>query len=71
MGRAWDILWTFYLPSSPSAEGLIERVNGLIKNTLKTLSPEGSSKGWSLRLTEAIQLLNAMSIAGQTSAYDT
>lgn len=49
--EAWDILLFSHLPCSLTAAGLTGRMTGLIGNTLKILSPDGSLKGWSPRLT--------------------
>ena len=68
--EAQEILWTFHLPYNPTATGLVERMNRLLKETLKKLSPDGSLRGCSPPLLEAIWLLNTEPTAGHMSAYE-
>uniref|UniRef100_A0A672UA78 Integrase catalytic domain-containing protein n=1 Tax=Strigops habroptila TaxID=2489341 RepID=A0A672UA78_STRHB len=52
-----NIQWIFHIPYYPQAAGLIERMNGLLKERLKRLGG-GKSNTWRDHLPEALPVLN-------------
>ncbi|XP_032332075.1 uncharacterized protein LOC116662473 isoform X1 [Camelus ferus] len=51
-----DINWILHVPYHPQAAGMIERYNGLLKDKLRALKPQG--RGWNNVLPQAVHLLN-------------
>ncbi|XP_036592623.1 uncharacterized protein K02A2.6-like, partial [Trichosurus vulpecula] len=53
-----NIEWIYHIPYYPQAAGLIERMNGLLKEKLKKLSENNDLKRWKENLFEALKQLN-------------
>ena len=63
----WNIQWIYHIPHHPQASGLVERLNGLLKQKLKQLTPTHTLKGWGKVLDQAEFELNSRPLcAGQT-----
>nr|XP_031546409.1 uncharacterized protein LOC116285423 isoform X2 [Vicugna pacos] len=51
-----DINWISHVPYCPQEAGMIERYNGLLKEKLRALKPQG--RGWNSVFPQAVHLLN-------------
>ncbi|XP_039598606.1 uncharacterized protein LOC120519928, partial [Polypterus senegalus] len=60
------IQWTLHIPYHPQAAGLIERMNGLLKEQVKKLTGHNHLKGWTKVLKQALFNLNNHPLAGST-----
>lgn len=60
----WGIKWVFHIPHHPQAAGLIERMNGLLKQKIKQLTPDHTLKKWNVVLEQAEFELNNRPIGG-------
>ncbi|XP_039599254.1 uncharacterized protein LOC120522266 [Polypterus senegalus] len=60
------IQWTLHIPYHPQAAGLIERMNGLLKEQVKKLTGHNHLKGWTKVLKQALFNLNNRPLAGST-----
>ncbi|XP_066456619.1 uncharacterized protein [Eleutherodactylus coqui] len=53
-----NIEWVYHMPYYPQAAGLVERMNGLLKSTLKKLTETDKYGQWRDNLTAALQIIN-------------
>ncbi|XP_073421989.1 uncharacterized protein [Dendrobates tinctorius] len=54
-----NIQWVYHIPYYPQAAGLVERMNGLLKSTLRKLNQSDTQYGqWRDNLSEALQIIN-------------
>lgn len=56
--RENHVHWIFHVPYHPQAAGLIERMNGILKEKLRKLSPKNNLEGWSKHLQVALNQIN-------------
>ncbi|XP_069782200.1 uncharacterized protein [Narcine bancroftii] len=52
------ILWVHHIPYYPQAAGLVEQMNGLLKEQIRLLTSLGTQKGWCHVLQQAVDNLN-------------
>ncbi|XP_034642581.1 uncharacterized protein LOC117885375 [Trachemys scripta elegans] len=64
--RGRGIVWVFHIAYHPQGAGLIERMNGLLKEQLRKLSPTESLAAWSRNLRQAAAALNDHPLYGST-----
>ncbi|XP_072891825.1 uncharacterized protein [Hemitrygon akajei] len=55
---AHGVYWVFHIPYYPQASGLVERMNGLLKEQIRLLTPSHTLKGWCIVLQQAVDRLN-------------
>ncbi|XP_074858544.1 uncharacterized protein LOC142017511 [Carettochelys insculpta] len=63
------VTWTFHMPYTPTASGLIERMNGLLKEQIRKLTPTNTLKGWGEVVHRAVFFLNNRAV-GSTTPYE-
>ncbi|XP_031756329.1 uncharacterized protein LOC101735039 [Xenopus tropicalis] len=56
------VYWVFHIPYYPQGAALIERMNGLLKEQMRKLTPTHTLRGWDKVLQEAVYLLNNRSV---------
>ncbi|XP_017695280.1 PREDICTED: endogenous retrovirus group K member 8 Pol protein-like [Lepidothrix coronata] len=61
-----QVHWVWHLPYHPQGAGLIERMNGLLKQQLKRLG-EGKFTRWVDHITEAVRVLNNRALTPTTT----
>lgn len=61
--------WIFHIAYHPQANGLIERMNGMLTEQLRKLTSTKALQPWSSPLTKVVFLLNSRNIHNQTP-YD-
>ncbi|XP_074845227.1 uncharacterized protein LOC142010705 [Carettochelys insculpta] len=63
------VTWTFHMPYIPTVSGLIERMNGLLKEQILKLTPTNTLKGWWEVVHHAVFPLNNRAV-GPSMPYE-
>ncbi|XP_063807535.1 uncharacterized protein LOC134999989 isoform X2 [Pseudophryne corroboree] len=62
-----NIEWLYHMPYYPQAAGLIERMNGLLKSTLKKVNGSEKFGQWRDNISEALQIINNRPLTESTT----
>lgn len=63
------VYWVYHIPYYPQSAGLIERMNGLLKEQIRKRTPMHTLKGWVSVLQEAVCCLNERVLTGSTTPF--